>query len=305
MSRLREQPALLSKLVHKVLGADLDPALKVVNSTLQIADPEEVRPDLVFRGKRSRWLIVEVQNRIDPAKRRRWLLAATVLLNEHGKMGDVLVITSSPRVAAWAKNVASVRGGLGTRLIVEPVVLLLEGPVVEALLDPAEPELAVFAAWAMQRRHGPEAKQIVVRALELTGRLPPPLRQGQMRAIVGVLSRRMMSFVREVLMDPKKTPETPWFREFRLELEARGKAEGEVDGKRGALLVVLSARELPLTAAQRRRIEECTDVALLDRWIHLATKASSADEVLAPLPGARRKPAPSPRPAARRRASRA
>ncbi len=153
----------------------------------------------------------------------------------------------------------------------------------------------------------------MARAIELTGRLPPPLRKGQMRAIVGVLSRRMMSFVREVLMDPKKTAETPWFREFRLELEAageargkaEGKVEGKVEGKREAVLAVLSTRELSLSAAQRRRIEECTDVALLDRWIRLAAKASSADEVLAPPPDARRKPAPSPRPAARRRASRA
>ncbi|MCC6559174.1 MAG: hypothetical protein IT372_40125 [Polyangiaceae bacterium] len=126
-------------------------------------------------------------------------------------------------------------------------------------------------------------------------------------------------------MDTKKTTETPWFRELSLELEAageargkaegkaegkvegkaEGKAEGKVEGKREAVLAVLSTRELSLTAAQRRRIEECTDMALLDRWIRLAAKASSADEVLAPPPGARRKPAPSPRPAARRRVSRA
>jgi hypothetical protein len=180
VSSLREHPALLSKLVHKVLGADLDPGLKVLDSTLQIADPEEVRPDLVFRGRRARWVIVEVQNRIDPAKRRRWLLAATVLLNEHGKMGEVIVITTSRRVARWAATVASARGGLGTRLAVEPVILLLAGPVVKALLDPAHRELALFAARAMHRRHGPE-EDAMERAIELTPGLAPPLRSQQMR----------------------------------------------------------------------------------------------------------------------------
>ncbi|MCC6557210.1 MAG: hypothetical protein IT372_30020 [Polyangiaceae bacterium] len=241
-----------------------------------------------------------MQNRIDPAKRRRWLLASTVLLNAHGKMGEVIVITTSRRVARWASTVASARGGLGTRLVLQPVVLLLAGPVVERLLDPAHPDLALFAAWAMQRRHGPEAKKIVERAIELTGALPPPLREEQLRAIVSVLSKPLWSHLREVLMDPKKTPETPWFREFRLELEAAGEARG----KRDALLAILSARELPISSAQRRRIEECTDLALLDRWIRLAAKASSADEVLEPPPAPRRKSASSPRPAARRRAGR-
>jgi predicted transposase YdaD len=84
-------------------------------------------------------------------------------------------------------------------------------------------------------------------------------------------------------MDPKKTPpETPWARELRLELEAAGEARGKLEGraegelkgkaegKQEALLLLLSTRELAVTAMQRRRIQECTDLALLDRWIRLA-----------------------------------
>ncbi|WP_437992806.1 hypothetical protein [Sorangium sp. So ce145] len=47
----------------------------------------------------------------------------------------------------------------------------------KALLDERHPELALFAAWAMQHRHGPAARAVVERAFELTERLPRALRQ--------------------------------------------------------------------------------------------------------------------------------
>ena len=75
VSKLRDHPALLSKLVRKAFHAALDPHLKPIDATLRFANPQEVRPDLVFLGRRPRWLIVELQNSTDPAKRRRWLLA--------------------------------------------------------------------------------------------------------------------------------------------------------------------------------------------------------------------------------------
>lgn len=82
------------------------------------------------------------------------------------------------------------------------------------------PELALFAAWAMQHRHGPEARRVVERALELTERLPRPLRGAQQRAILSVLSERMMALLREAAVNPDKIPETPAARRLRLFLEA-------------------------------------------------------------------------------------
>jgi hypothetical protein len=51
-------------------------------------------------------------------------------------------------------------------------VLLLGRDQVDALLDQGRPSLAFFAAWAVQRRHGPKAEQIVERALDITDDLP-------------------------------------------------------------------------------------------------------------------------------------
>jgi hypothetical protein len=317
VAELREHPDLLLKLVRKLLNAKLDPHLKPIDATQRFANPEEVRPDLVFVGRRRRWVAVEVQNTIDRTKRRRWLLAASMLFNDHGTMGEVVVITASRRVARWAEKVASARCALGTALTLRPVVLLLDSAAVDALLDPQQPELAFFAVWAIRRRHGEGAKQTVERALELTTALPAPLREKQGCAIVNVLNREMAAFAREVMMETSKQTGTKWGRALLAELkamgiaegeakgEAKGKAEGEAKGKREALLTVLSARELPVSSAQQRRIQKCTDLELLDTWIRRAATATSVEEAMESPPRSPRKAAAKQaRPATRRRATR-
>ena len=62
--------------------------------------------------------------------------------------------------------------------------------------------------------------------------------------------------------------------------EARGKAEGKAEGRRAALLAILSARVLGISPELQERIEQCADIATLDRWITRAATAQSAAEAL-------------------------
>jgi hypothetical protein len=216
-------------------------------------------------------------------------------------MGDLWVITASKRTAAWARRACDVTGPGGTRLRVEPVVLLLGAKEVDSLLDDGRPSLAFFAAWAMQRRHGPEAEQIVERAFEVTDRLPrKALRRAQGRDILGVLNRRLVDKLKETVMDEKRKLESRWVREMRHELfadaiaegrtegrtegKAEGRAEGEAKGKRDALLLVLDGRGLAITRPERAAILACDDPAKLDRWIAASGKAASVGELLAETP---------------------
>jgi hypothetical protein len=302
---------LLGALVSKLTGAAFPRGLKPADSAVRFVKTAEVRPDLLFLKRRKRWVLVELQGRRDPAKRRRWLLAAGVLLNQTGQLGDVLVITARRDVARWALRVAHLRTRLGTRLSLTPVVLHLGETYAEALLDDRHPELSLFAAWAMQNRHGPKAKLIVERALELTWRLDAPLRSAQARAILSVLSKRMLALFRKASMNPDKVPETPAARNTRLFLEAQGRkrgrlegraegeakgraegeakgraeglTQGEVKGKQDALLALLKARGLSISAEQRAGLRSCADPAKLTQWIVRAATAASASDVLDPL----------------------
>jgi hypothetical protein len=65
---------------------------------------------------------------------------------------------------------------------------------------------------------------------------------------------------------------------------ARGESAGIAKGKAAAVLAVLSARGLPVSSEARARIEACTDVAVLDRWISRAATVASTEEVFATAP---------------------
>ncbi|WP_437612267.1 hypothetical protein WMF20_08525 [Sorangium sp. So ce834] len=293
---LREQPGLLGALVSKLTGVKLPRSLKPADATLRFVKPAELRLDLVLQGGRRRWVLVELQRGIDPAKRRRWPLAASLLFSQTGALGDVIVITARRAVARWAERVACVRTRLGTELQLRPVVLHLGADEGKALLDERHPELALFAAWAMQHRHGPGARAVVERAFELTERLPRALRRAQQRAILSVLSERMLELLREASMNPDKIPETPAARKLRLFLEAQGRkkgraegeakgraegeAKGRAEGRQDALLTLLRARGLSPSQDDEARIRACADAAKLDRWIAQAATATTVREAL-------------------------
>ncbi len=247
---LHDHPALLATLLEKLGGRAPEGMLRPVDTNLRFADPAEVRPDLVFVAERPRWLLVELQNRIDPDKGRRWIIAAAIQLDQTGAMGEVVILTSSRRVAAWARDVAHVQGDFGSRFALTPLVLPIVGKAISALLDEAHPELAFFAAWAVRGRRGPRARQVVDRAVELTERLPDELRDAAVRAIVAVLKEPLLDYLKAIAMNPDQLPESRAARRFRQFFEERGKAEGKreglaegkreglAEGKRGALLAL-------------------------------------------------------------------
>ncbi|WP_437533796.1 hypothetical protein WME79_07305 [Sorangium sp. So ce726] len=321
---MREQPGLLGALVSKLTGVQLPRRLKPADATLRFVKPAELRLDLVLHGGRHRWVLVELQRSVDPAKRRRWPLAASLLFSQTGALGDVIVITARRAVARWAERVACVRTRLGTVLQLKPVVLHLGHAEGKALLDERHPELALFAAWAMQHRHGPGARAVVERAFELTERLPRALRRAQQRAILSVLSERMLELLREASMNPDKIPETPAARKLRLFLEAQGRkkgraegeakgraegeakgraegeAKGRAEGRQDALLTLLRARGLSPSQDDEARIRACADAAKLDRWIAKAATATTVREALGirtPAARARSRTPGRPRPA--------
>lgn len=67
----------------------------------------------------------------------------------------------------------------------------------------------------------------------------------------------------------------------------RGKAEGRVEGRNEgrtegvakALLAFLAARGFDVPEEARTRIIECSDLDLLDLWVHRAATANSVDEI--------------------------
>ena len=123
---------------------------------------------------------------------------------------------------------------------------------------------------------------MVERAIELTAKLPEALQDAQMKAILALLSARMLAWLQETQMNPDKIPMSP----AALKFKAHIKAEGHADGKREALLELLESRGLSATEGERALIQGCTDSATLGAWIVKAATARSVGEVLAARPQA-------------------
>ncbi|MBO0834837.1 MAG: hypothetical protein J2P28_04855 [Actinobacteria bacterium] len=64
--------------------------------------------------------------------------------------------------------------------------------------------------------------------------------------------------------------------------KAEGRAEGEAKGEADAILLVLHARGLPVTAGQQATIEGCTDLDQLKRWVSRAALVDAADDLFLP-----------------------
>ena len=62
---------------------------------------------------------------------------------------------------------------------------------------------------------------------------------------------------------------------------AEGEARGEAKGRAEAILAFLEAREVKVSAADRRRVLGCSDPALLDEWTRRAAVVSSARQLFA------------------------
>jgi hypothetical protein len=269
------------------------------DSTVRVANPLEVRPDLILLapGDTGPWMAVEVQHDRDEDKPRRWLALVAAMHDTRKHMGDLVVVTHDAAVARWASKEVLLTGPSGTRVAIQPLVLCVTRKEAEQLLATGSPDLAVVAAWAVHDQRGPRAKRIVRRAAQRT-LAAADLREVLVRAMLSMLGGALLDELRRTLnMLTKDTfPETPAWREFVKSLEpvirrigyedgladgeARGKAEGEARGEAQALLAVLDARGLAMDDNTRATILACTDTTRLHRWIKRAVTAPTAADAL-------------------------
>ncbi len=70
------------------------------------------------------------------------------------------------------------------------------------------------------------------------------------------------------------------FPAFAQQLIDRGMREGEIKGKRDVLLRLLARAGIALSDDDRARVDACTDLAILDRWVDNVLGAKTAADVL-------------------------
>ncbi|HSQ68386.1 MAG TPA: hypothetical protein VLM85_34490 [Polyangiaceae bacterium] len=225
---------------------------------------------------------VEVQLRKDPRKHTSWPIYEATARARH-RAACVLVVTPNATVARWAAQPIPL-GPSGS--VCRPFVL---GPA-QILADPSlrtRPGVATMASVAH-----PSDAALAVDAIIACEALPEDQRKLYSNVILRALDDAARHAVEKKLVDLDKWkplhPLVKKLEKLRATLVDEGRAR--------AVIAVLEARGIPLSAAQRKRILGCRNHATLDRWISRAARAERAQDVFAtpPRPRAKR-PAPRPR----------
>jgi hypothetical protein len=274
---LTDDPRRLDVLLRVLRRMGLRARFVVVDAAVHLVNAMELRPDaLLIDPDTGRWLALEVQLHIDEEKRTMWPLLAAYLTRKHGTMGDVLVITPDASVAAWAETGWHLEGALGSSHGFAPAVVLLGEREAYALLASPSPEMAVFAAWAMQARKGSAALEIVTAALRRLDEIEDSaLKMSLTQSILAVLAEPLREVLLAMLAANRMPKPEPWLEELIARFEARGEARG----KALALIRLLQRRGVAYSADDETRITACADVNVLDDWLDRAATAVARRDV--------------------------
>jgi hypothetical protein len=279
----RENPLLAPHFIKTLFHLDLPPyaTVAVVEASLDQLIPVEFRADLVLELRNDKGalvlsIVLEVQRDKAPRKKYSWPVYVTVVRAQKERSAIVLVVAPDADVAAWATEKIDLGLGLGT---IQPLVL---GPaVVPEVIGQAEAEketeLAILSA--MTHGNGPNGLAVVLAALGALGRLDQEHAAVYFEIVYNALREPMQRDLETLVME-RQTESKGKFPPFAQQLIDRGIREGELKGKRDALLRLLARAGIALTDDDRSRIAACTDTATLDRWVDNVLGAKTTTDVL-------------------------
>lgn len=288
----RHRPELAAELLRDVLGVDL-PAYaeaRVESADLTDMKPAERQADLVVLLASSKpvlGIVVEVQLKPDPDKRRRWAAYVVGLRDRLDCPACVLAVTPNEATARWCREAIELGPGNVFRpLVIGPASIPIVDDVAEAARDP---ELAVLSVMA----HGAEAfaEAIGRTALMAIRQLPPDQQVLYCDLILAAVSDAARKTLEKLMITGDYEFQSAYFKrriaeegarvaaEEGARVRAEGREEGCIVGEARTLLLILEARGLLIHDKARARILACSDTAQLDAWVRKAISVAAVDEL--------------------------
>jgi hypothetical protein len=267
---IRRYPSLAAELVRRLTSIEV-PGEDKVEVRLGSADasnvvPAEFTADMVVLVTDKHTLkpllliVVEPQGREDKAKRFSWPAYLANLREAHECDSAVLIVVCWNEAEAEKCRVAIPMGHPGYVLV--PIVI---GPNSAPDLDGASPWLTVLCGAIGAIDLDTDAgRRAVLHAIAATHSNTPNLRK--LTTIILAVASDVARLELEALMET-----TEFKSDFLDRIEASAEAK--------ALMRVVKARGIVLTAQQHDLIMSCTDTGQLDTWLDRASAATSANDV--------------------------
>ena len=298
---LRHAPGLVPQLLRTAVGE-----VGAVRPLDAVLDQLERRVDLAMELETDSGKVAvgfEVQLTIAAAKRRSWPVYVTTLRSARCPRALLVVLTPDPRVARWAAQPIDLGpGNEGFRVHVlgpEQIPRVTDAKVARQL-----PELAVLSALSHAVHDGdPELVRVALAGLKS---LDSTRARSYGSVLLDLLDATSAENYEVIMQDTEIdtsasarsevgheiTPEIldrllkfgDRVYEEQLRRDAareQGIEQGLVQGRREVLDRLLARAGLRPSAEEARRIAECTELALLDRWIDQSITAATVAEALA------------------------
>jgi len=273
----RNRPTLAAELLSREPSAPVRAFQEVRFESPVLEDlfPPEYRADLVellIAAEPVLAIVIEVQLTRKPRKRFAWPVYLAALRARFRCPAVLLVVAPRPAIARWAARPIEL-GHPGWVLC--PVVV---GPaavpeIVDAAVALQTPELAVLSAIAHGR--GKRGLEIASAVLAAVAHLDDERARFYADLTLASLGRAARTALEEMMDSGKYQYQS----EFARKYFDKGKVEGHIEAAVAALLAVLEARSLEVSANARARIVSCSDLGELERWLRRAATAPTVDAV--------------------------
>ena len=246
--------------------------IRVDSANLPELTPTEYRADAVITLSRSSRpvlsVVAEVQLRHDPTKDWVWPVYLANLRARQRCPVALLVLCLDERTArACARPIdLGHPGWVLAPLVAGPAEI---PPVTDAGQAEREPAMAVLSALAHADRQD---------VLAVLPHAFLPLGANEFDQYYHLVEAALPAAAQRYLEDLMAT--TYEFKsEFARKHVNQGRAEGRAEGRALAVIDVLEARDIKVSAEDRARITACQDIEQLTAWVRRATTVASAEEL--------------------------
>lgn len=273
----RVDDTLILSAIQRVLGVDVLDSKQADEVPADVTTlPLEGRVDSVLLAELdgvSCVFAIEAQTEPDDDKDTRWPYYVAYLHAKYCRPAALIVVTQVARTARWARRPIRVEfPGLGPTMIVQPIVFGPDNvPLVDDLADArASVGFAVFSLLV----HGRSP-----RAHETLETLAEALAGADITTAVQYVQLTEAGLVHSAARKRWKELMAIQTFPYQSELKTEWMAEGRAEGEAKAILRVLEARDITLSAQGHARITSCTDEEQLLVWATRAATITSEDEL--------------------------
>lgn len=298
----QKDPTLFARTFDRTLGVTFPPPreVSVLNADLTEIRPLERRVDtalLVKTGTGKHVIVVEAQSAPEETRRLSWPYYVAYLYNKHGCPVTLLVITGDPRTERWARQPIKVGLKEAPSQITQPLVAGPDNVPVITDVEHARQDVMLAVLSALAHRHSSRVNAILEALAAALDEMDRPTAKylaeftefGLEKSPAGQIWRAMMKTMRFGF-------ESELHREWRAEGREEGRQEGRQEGRElgrlqeaaAAVLRVLDARGLAVPEGLARRVNECTDLEVLEGLLIRAVTVERAEDLFAgPSAGSR------------------